>query len=337
MWKQYVKNIAGNTRYSRWAGRKVPPFVVVLMYHDIGEDDDVRSWLRVRESDFIDQLDHFSRIGRFIHLDELSSAELWSDHGIKFLITFDDGFVNNYRLAAPVLHERKIPAAFCVSTEHIVSGDPFWFDRVVTPIQRKGMASLDLEQFGLRRYRFRAEPRKRWDDINLLLVDLKSIGNASHPQVRSIIDHVIGESPDTASEVRERYRPLNADEIREMHDDDLFGFGSHSHKHEILLYQTSEERRRELEKSISVLEGILGTRTELIAYPNGDHDDSVMELCSELGLKYGLSVRSGLYQRGDHPLSIPRVSVGGYESSGDVLYKVNKLLLRRQMQKEAVA
>jgi len=337
MWKKYVKMIASNARYSRWASRRVPPFVVVLMYHDICEDDDIRSWLRVRKSDFIAQLDYFSRIGRFIRQDELHSPGIWSDRGIKFLLTFDDGFVNNYRLAFPVLRERKIPATFSVSTDHVVSGDPFWFDWLVTPIQRERMTQLDLEQFNLRCYRFRNDERERWDDINGLLDDIKSIGNTTHPQVRKIIEFMVSRNPESVAVVRERYRPLKADEMKEMYDSGLFGFGSHSHEHEILLYQTPEQRKKDLETSLSILEGILGTQIDLISYPNGSHDRSVMDLCSQLGLKLGLSVRPDLYQESHHPLSIPRISVGAFESPREIMYKINKLLLRKQTRKEAVS
>ncbi len=47
------------------------------------------------------------------------------------VVTFDDGYDDNYRIAYPILRELGIPATFFVSTGHIDSGKPFAYDWLV--------------------------------------------------------------------------------------------------------------------------------------------------------------------------------------------------------------
>src|SRR5690348_6204678 len=43
-----------------------------------------------------------------------------------FAVTFDDGFLNNYSVAAPVLDDMKMPATFYVTTGFIENNSSSW-------------------------------------------------------------------------------------------------------------------------------------------------------------------------------------------------------------------
>ncbi|MEM7278315.1 MAG: polysaccharide deacetylase family protein [Pseudomonadota bacterium] len=52
------------------------------------------------------------------------------------VLTFDDGYANNFRHALPILKRHQAPAVFYVVTNQIESQQPFWFDRLDYALQK---------------------------------------------------------------------------------------------------------------------------------------------------------------------------------------------------------
>jgi hypothetical protein len=61
-----------------------------------------------------------------------------------FVITFDDGFENNYSVAAPVLDDLKIPATFYVTTGFIESNTSSWIDMIEYAVEKTPRFELQL-------------------------------------------------------------------------------------------------------------------------------------------------------------------------------------------------
>ena len=61
------------------------------------------------------------------------------------VITFDDGFENNYSVAAPILDNLNIPATFYISTSYINSTKMFWVDQIEDCINRTKVDSIVLK------------------------------------------------------------------------------------------------------------------------------------------------------------------------------------------------
>lgn len=303
--------------------------VVVLMYHDLCDDDDFRSWLRVKKSSFEFQIRKLLELGQFIQPSDLFQKDTLRKDTLNFLVTFDDGFVNNYKLALPVLKKFQIPALFFISTGHTLSGEPFWFDWIISSIQIYKITSLDLRYLGLRDYRFfPSEGLKRWNDIQTLLVDIKTKGNATDPEIKRVISFFRKNFPDVREEIILKYRPLVENEICRMQSSGLCHFGSHSHRHEILTYLTAKDLRMNLVESKKFLEKLLGQPVIHFAYPNGDTNSCVTRCCRQNGYQFGYLAASGLVNKHAHPMYIPRISVSGYDSIKSLLWKINREIIK---------
>jgi hypothetical protein len=160
-----VKNALASPRLTRWL-QDSESQTMILTYHDLCDEDDPASWLRVSAAAFGAQLRQLAGLGRFIAPDQLFDDGDMQEPGLRFLITFDDGYRNNHRLALPLLRAHGVPALFFVSTWHLQTGEPFWFDRLVTPIQALELERLDLSRFGLRAYSFARGPAAvRWESV----------------------------------------------------------------------------------------------------------------------------------------------------------------------------
>jgi peptidoglycan/xylan/chitin deacetylase (PgdA/CDA1 family) len=115
--KRTLKAVRSAAAHSLWGGlrRLVEPRITVLLYHRVS--DDVRDNLTVGIEQFDRQMALLSR-----HCRPLSIAETLAQRRIArsptplVAVTFDDGYLDNYANAAPILRRHGIPAAFFVST-----------------------------------------------------------------------------------------------------------------------------------------------------------------------------------------------------------------------------
>jgi len=110
----------------------IHPDIRILIYHRVL--DPARAYDRANVSttpdQFARQLDCLQR-----NYDVISFADLlacYDDPKIlpkrPLIITFDDGFADNYTFAFPELKARNMSAAFFVTTGHIGQREFFWVD-----------------------------------------------------------------------------------------------------------------------------------------------------------------------------------------------------------------
>ena len=326
--KSFAKRLAASPVLTRLGMARARGGLLILNYHDVGADGQPSSWLRVPQAEFDRQLARLGRIGEFVGPEALG-AEGARDGRLRLLLTFDDGYVNNYRLALPVLRRHGATALFFVSTWHAQTREPFWFDRVVSPIQAEGLAELDLREVGLRHYRFQApDGPGRWDDIQRLLVDIKALGNPGEAAVDRVLERCAAAGGAAAAQALDDCRPLSPEELRAMRDSGLCRFGSHAHRHEILTLLDDAALAAGLADSRRFLEQTLALPVTDIAYPNGDVDARVVAAARAAGYRRGYTVRGALSRPGGDPLLLPRVLVGGYDTPSLLFWRVNRALLR---------
>lgn len=103
----------------RLTGRDTPLYVPVLMYHSVSESPVGCAELSVRPADFQAQMDYLAKNGFTpITFDQLADAEHFSK---PVLITFDDGYADNFTEAYPVLQQHGFHATVFMITGFIGS------------------------------------------------------------------------------------------------------------------------------------------------------------------------------------------------------------------------
>jgi peptidoglycan/xylan/chitin deacetylase (PgdA/CDA1 family) len=321
-------------RLASWKTRRSPGArrgdrrIVVLAYHDLREQLDFSSWLRLPVDTFREHLAALQRRGTFIGPEALTRPDELARQRISFLMTFDDGCSNTFRLGLPVLQELGVPAIFFLSTHHVLSGEPFWFDRVITPIQAASVRVLDLREAGLGRYSLaRRDGPRRWDGIQRLLEDLKRLGNPDDARVERVLHALEARWGHASGPWNERYRPLRPEEVRTMAEVPLCHFGSHGHRHEIMTRLSDKALAETLVRSRLELEKLTGRTVFDLAYPNGDADDRVRVAARHAGYQRGFTVQAGVLDGSDDAYGLPRLLVGGYDSAAALLSRIDDLLL----------
>lgn len=130
------------------------PDAVILMYHSVGAPHGELTSLDVSARDFERQMDFLSRHGfRVVRLTELA-AMLRRGEKIAsrtVVITFDDGYENNYTEAFPVLKKYGFPATIFVVGSHLGEEYPVARrvpTRLLTLAQIKEMEGSGLVDIG---------------------------------------------------------------------------------------------------------------------------------------------------------------------------------------------
>jgi peptidoglycan/xylan/chitin deacetylase (PgdA/CDA1 family) len=187
-----------------------------------------------------------------------------SPGGKYALITFDDGYFNN-TLALPILKEFNVPAIFFISTNHVRQNKSYWWDVLYRERMAQGTA-----------------PRKIWREG-------VSFKNLRTDRIEAELSSKFG--PDAFVPRGDVDRPFNPAELKEFAANPYVHIGNHTADHAILTNYTPEQVRAQLVDAQGALVEMTGTAPIAIAYPNGAHNDRIIDICGQVGLKVGFTVR----------------------------------------------
>lgn len=180
------------------------------------------------------------------------------------VVTFDDGYDDNYRIAAPILQELGVPATFFVSTGHIDSGRPFAYDWLVHMILLTGAPRLVLPELGMdvALPPTRAERRALAADVLLQMKDIDALAQSA---LIARLEHE-WQMPSDATPAD--CRPMTWTQLREMRAAG-FEIGSHGVHHRMFAKLPLTEMQAEIRQSKASLQRELGPMPLLMSYPVG--------------------------------------------------------------------
>jgi peptidoglycan/xylan/chitin deacetylase (PgdA/CDA1 family) len=266
------------------------PDLRILAYHrilDIADADAFKFDLEVVSAStrqFREQLELVKRRFRPVTFGDLIAAldggpVLPAD---AILITFDDGYDDNYRVAFPILRELGMSAMFFVSTGHIDTGLPYAYDWLVYMVCATRASRLTVAELGMDV----ALPTDLIERRRIAEVLLERVKRSDDAQQNAVITRLQQEwnmprvpHPDC--------HPMNWDQLREMQAAGM-EIGSHGVHHRMLAKLPQDELVREIAESKVSLDGHLGRPAEVISYPVGGfdaYDERVMTIAREAGYR----------------------------------------------------
>ena len=210
------------------------------------------------------------------------------------MVTFDDGFRDNYEVAFPVLRSHGVPALFFVSTGYIDRQEPFWFDWIVHVFLQTAESRFHLDAID-QTIELGATPQTRRAAALQLLRTLKRAPETKRLQVveqlRQLTKVVM--SPEALAQSA----PMTWDQIREMSRAGM-EFGSHTVTHPILSTITDPTVLHfELSESKSRIEQETGLPSIALAYPvGGPHavNAQVLAATTAAGYQFAFTYQQGV-------------------------------------------
>lgn len=280
--------------------------VAVLTYHRVGYPDEF-PWNvpMVTTQDFENQMRYLRKTYKILSLDTLMRYIQQGDYLLRkaVVITFDDGCKNNFTYAYPILKKYNVPATINLITDHIGSGDLFWWDQVKFALWNTALKEIDLD--GIGKYRI-LSTNDRMRAASNLNDKLKKMSNTERgPIIHSVI-HMLGVHI-PANLGKELI--LSWDDVIEMGGNGIT-FGAHSLTHPNLTRLSLEEARYEISQSKRDVEERLGHGVDVFCYPNSDFNTEIVNLVKEEGFRCGLTAVPGMVNPKTKLYELGRISGG---------------------------
>lgn len=221
-------------------------------------------------------------------------------------ITFDDGYADNHDQALPILRRHGVSATFFVATGFL-DGGRMWNDTVIEAVRHCTLDQIDLRSIAPFAAAERAvwpirTPTERALTIQAILGAIKYMQLAERLAVTESLASYLGVKP--ADDLM-----MTGDQVRLLRRQGM-QIGAHTCSHPILAGLKAEQAREEIAVSKSVLEGLLGERVDLFAYPNGrpgqDYSEESVAIVRELGFSAAVSTAAGAARAGSDPFQLPR-------------------------------
>lgn len=223
-------------------------------------------------NEFEYQIKYFKKYFDIINLnDAILLAKNGSSLNRKLVITFDDGFHENYTIIAPLLIKYKIRASFFLIGNCIDNKDLMWrnklliINKVKNNILRSGINRISAEH--------------RLDLIGFK--DLMSWSFRTFPMDKKekIVNNLWQYTKDNSiEEYLEETNPyMTVNQIRELSDLG-FEFGSHSMSHPNFSKIGYEEFKNEIVDSKIKIEKIINKRVNSFTYPFGNRASVTFEM-----------------------------------------------------------
>lgn len=296
----------------------------ILMFHGVTARPG-KTVRHMNTADFITLLKFIQSEFEVVPLDQVLNPAPGSYKRPRVALTFDDGYLNNFTEACPVLAEMQLPATFFLITDSLTD------DRFSLPID---VIDCIIEKFSPAEIVLDEIPFSRNGDAYL------------NSNGVSIIDFIIEHSHRMSDFLAQlnahfpfdfmsdpyystRVRFIDRSTLSAIARNPLFTFGSHTKTHINCARFNEDALAEQLSGSKKLIEEITGTACSGIAYPYGLYNETARKLTEQSGYTYALAVKFQLEQDRTDATIMPRIGISNSTTPEVNLLNISKLLRER--------
>lgn len=278
--------------------------VQILVYHRVNDEGDP-FFPATSIADFRRQMAFIAENYRVYSLEDATESiqtdEIPED---AIVITFDDGYRDNFQNAFPILREFSIPATVFLATDAVRPGKRLWHDDVFSAF--RNTKALWLKGLPDKRSVFSlqtlADKLQAQRHILQLLWSLTV--DERENRVEQLLDSL------NVKRCDDQTLMLSWEEIQVMHAHGIC-FGSHTVTHPILSTLPEARLLLEIIESKRVIEEQLTNRISTFAYPVGraqDFDARTKAILKEHGYRSAVTTIFGVNEPGDDLFALRRMT-----------------------------
>ncbi|MDP3085858.1 MAG: polysaccharide deacetylase family protein [Rubrivivax sp.] len=215
-------------------------------------------------------------------------------------ITFDDGYRDNYTVAAPILRRHGLTATFFIATGFI-DGGRMWNDTVIEAVRCAAPGELDWRELGLGLCSI-DDAGSRVRAYGDALTRLKHLDPSDRAERTAEIARRAG--LENRSDLM-----MSREQVVDLREQGMT-IGGHTVTHPILRCLSPEQARAEIEGGRDELAAWLGEAPTVFAYPNGrpghDYSDRDVALVRQAGFSAAVSTAAATAGALSDVLQLPR-------------------------------
>ena len=257
--------------------------VVILLYHRVISLPQDPQLLTVSPERFEQHIQHLREHYHPIRLTELAHRIESGDIPQKtVVVTFDDGYADNFTEAKPILDRYAVPATIFVTSDMIDSTREFWWDELERLILLKETPEVLELNISYQHYRWntsnQSERHKTYVALHRLLRPMRY-------REREEILFCVAEWKGIPIEGRFTHRAMTTEQLRILRESPNIDIGAHTQTHPVLSALSRQEQFDEILKSKIRLEQVLEQNITTFAYPFGarcDYNIDTIEICKEI-------------------------------------------------------
>ena len=126
-------------------------------------------------------------------------------------------------------------------------------------------------------------------------------------------------------DVGKYYNRMTWEQLKEMADSGAVTIANHTLSHPKLHnLPTRAEKENEIIGANKALKYHLGIDNLWFAYPYGDYDDEVIDICKKAGIKLAVTTDAGRVHVGSYPYDLKRVYIGNNVSLARFMERLTK-------------
>lgn len=265
--------------------------------------------------DFKKQLDFFKENFNVVTMEEVIEAVKEEKRLPEkaLLLTFDDGYTDNYTVALPLLLERGLQGSFFVPAKPLDKGGLLEVNKIHFTLakgdeknivrdildysliikeklrEKLNIADRDILKELYKRYAV-SNGRDTLDTsfIKKMLQEVLPAENRTE-----IIDILFDKYVDVSEEVLANELYVNKTQLKVMKKLGMF-IGLHGYEHNHLALLSEEEQKKDLEAALCVMREFIDEDAWVMNYPYGSYNETTLRLTKSLGAVLGLTTKRGI-------------------------------------------
>ena len=271
------------------------PNLQILTYHRVNDENDFvfpATPIQV----FEEQMTHVAKRYHVCGLEE--AVERFEKKDLPqnaIVVTFDDGYRDNYLHAFPVVKNLALPMTIFLATDAIGTGLTLWHDRVFSAFRETTVPVLAGFDHSLEQVRLGSRPQQM-RLMEKVLAILRQLDEVERNRRISLLCRCLAvEERDVDPNLM-----LTWDDVRVMSRLQV-SFGSHTASHPILARVSEEETDAQLVRSCEAIRQHVGQRPMTFAYPNGtkaDFNNVTKQALKRLGFRCAVTTEFGINEPG---------------------------------------
>ena len=255
-----INNIIYYTQLYKIIGTKKR---VVLLYHRVNRKEIISNYylksIFVERENFYKQMEFLS----------------YSQRKDKLIITFDDGYLDNYKFAVPILDKFKIQAIFFITINFVLQKQYQWIDILNEYAKKNKFSMSEFKQYSKKIKQLNLQKRKK-------LLNSFNVGKLAYDKA------------------------MNIEQLNKIKNKHIIA--NHTMNHPNFSNEITEVIKEEIKDAKLFIEKTFDIKDEYFAYPDGDIENS-MEVLNKLGYKYSFTTKRGAWEDNSNDLLINRIPI----------------------------